>query len=144
MRVARIDAESLLSNERKDEIAQIYLQFANGYFEPNDKNKQPDYAKAQAFFAKAIEVAPESKQRPETELKIAQGGLTFQGVRFAYNDVPALNGLDLEVEPGEFVVLRDTNPAFSRAIVQAVSKARMSPSAWASSVLSRGCSSSRS
>ncbi|MCA9214732.1 MAG: tetratricopeptide repeat protein [Planctomycetales bacterium] len=71
-RVFRADAESLLSNERKDEIAQIYLQFANGYFEPTDKNKQPDYAKAQAFFAKAIEAAPESKQRPETELKIGE------------------------------------------------------------------------
>ncbi len=70
--IYRTEAEYLLSTDRKQEIAEIYLQFAHRYFQHDDESKSPDYQKALTFFEKAIEVAPDSKTRPETELLVGQ------------------------------------------------------------------------
>ena len=43
---------------RKQQIADIYLEFANDYFDPPKKpDAKPDFEKALTFYSKAIEVA---------------------------------------------------------------------------------------
>ena len=42
--------------ERKDEIADIYIEFADSYFKPTEDQKKPDYAKALEFYQKALEI----------------------------------------------------------------------------------------
>ena len=41
--IYREEAESLLSTDRKQEIADIYLEFATTYFKPKDQDEKPDY-----------------------------------------------------------------------------------------------------
>jgi tetratricopeptide (TPR) repeat protein len=62
----------LLSTERKHEIASIYLEFADAYFQPADKDKKPDYAKALNFYKKALEVGPNPERRIEVEFRVAR------------------------------------------------------------------------
>jgi uncharacterized protein YfaS (alpha-2-macroglobulin family)/TolA-binding protein len=69
--VYRAEAEALLSLDRKQEIADIYLEFADAYFEPPE-DKKPNYGKALQFYAKALEVGPKPESREKTELLIAQ------------------------------------------------------------------------
>jgi len=70
--IVRAEAEYLLSTGRKQQIAGIYLEFADEYFKPPKQDTKPDYAKALEFYQKALEVGPEPKKRVEVELLVAQ------------------------------------------------------------------------
>jgi len=70
--IVRSEAEFLLSTDRKQEIADVYLEFADAYFEPPKEEKKPDYAKALEFYQKALEVGPKPEKRIEVELLVAQ------------------------------------------------------------------------
>lgn len=68
----REEAEQLLSVTRKQEFADVYLEFANAYFKPKDDHQQPDYAKALEFFGKALEMGPQPDKQAEVELLVGQ------------------------------------------------------------------------
>ncbi|HQU41753.1 MAG TPA: tetratricopeptide repeat protein, partial [Pirellulales bacterium] len=70
--IYRAEAEHLLSADRKQELAAIYLEFADNYFEPADEQQPPDYAKALEFYNKALEVGPQPEKREEIELRVAR------------------------------------------------------------------------
>jgi len=70
--IVRAEAEYLLSVDRKQQIAEIYLEFADAYFKPPEEENKPDYQKALEFYKKALEVGPEPKKRIEVELLVAQ------------------------------------------------------------------------
>jgi TolA-binding protein len=65
-------ASKLLSEERQNEIASLYLEFADVYFKPPKENQAPDYAKALAFYQKALEAGPKPERKSEIELQIAR------------------------------------------------------------------------
>ena len=72
-KIYREEAERLLSADRKQEIAQLYLEFADAYFKPKDElQHQPDYAKSLEFYQKALEVGPKPESRAEIELRVAR------------------------------------------------------------------------
>lgn len=52
--IAGSDVRYLVSNDRKMELAGIYLKYANESFKPSDPEKKPDYEKARVFFEKAL------------------------------------------------------------------------------------------
>ncbi|HXT60081.1 MAG TPA: tetratricopeptide repeat protein, partial [Pirellulales bacterium] len=66
--IYREQAAWLLSLDRKQEIADIYLEFADAYFKPADEQQQPDYQKALQFYTQALEVGPKPEKRAEVEL----------------------------------------------------------------------------
>jgi len=74
------EVKYLLSTERKHEIASIYLEFADAYFQPPKKpgdggaatEKKPDYAKALNFYKKALEVGPNDERKLEVEFRVAR------------------------------------------------------------------------
>lgn len=70
--VYRAEAEYLLSLDRKQELADIYLEFADAYFKPAKEETKPDYAKAREFYQNALEVGPKPEKQIEIELLIAQ------------------------------------------------------------------------
>ncbi|HYW81028.1 MAG TPA: tetratricopeptide repeat protein, partial [Thermoguttaceae bacterium] len=70
--IYRTEAEYLLSPDRKQQIADLYLEFADTYFDPPKEDRKPDYAKALEFYKKALEVGPKPRRRAEVELLIAQ------------------------------------------------------------------------
>jgi uncharacterized protein YfaS (alpha-2-macroglobulin family)/TolA-binding protein len=70
--IYREEVTFLLSVARKQELAGIYLEFADGYFKPQDETVAPDYAKALDFYLRALEVGPEPDRRTEVELLVAQ------------------------------------------------------------------------
>jgi len=70
--IYRAEAERLLSEDRKQELADIYLEFADDYFKPADKEQKPDFAKAMEFYRKALEVGPKPAEKIEVELLVAQ------------------------------------------------------------------------
>ncbi len=71
--IYRQQAESLLSEDRKQEIAGIYLEFADRYFEPPKKpDARPDFEKALLFYQKSLEVGPKPDERMRVELQSAR------------------------------------------------------------------------
>jgi len=70
--IVRAETEYLLSADRKQQIADIYLEFADAYFEPPEEEKKPNYQKALEFYNKALEVGPKPEKRIEVELLVAQ------------------------------------------------------------------------
>lgn len=66
------EAAFLLSSARKQEIADIYLEFARAYFKPANELQAPDYAKALDFFGKALEVGPAPEKKAEIDLQVGQ------------------------------------------------------------------------
>ena len=64
--IYRDEADYLLSADRKQEIAGIYLEFADSYFKPKDEHQAPDYQKALEFYQKALEVGPKPDKRAES------------------------------------------------------------------------------
>ena len=70
--IVRAEAEYLLSADRKQQIAEIYLEFADAYFKPPKEEEKPDYKKALEFYQKALEVGPKPEKRIEVELLVAQ------------------------------------------------------------------------
>ncbi|HUU98454.1 MAG TPA: MG2 domain-containing protein, partial [Phycisphaerae bacterium] len=62
----RIYAErvrALVGDERKGQVAQVYLGFAEEYFEPSDTLTKPDYTKARTFYERALELEPGEELR---------------------------------------------------------------------------------
>ncbi|HVX09744.1 MAG TPA: tetratricopeptide repeat protein [Pirellulales bacterium] len=70
--IYRVEAEYLLSADRKQELAGIYLEFADRYFKPADEQEKPDFTKALEFYNKALEVGPHPDKREEVELRVAR------------------------------------------------------------------------
>ena len=68
----RREVEYLFGAERKQEMAEIYLEFADAAFEPKDAEEEPDYEKALTFYRQALEVGPKSERRIEIELRVAR------------------------------------------------------------------------
>ena len=70
--IYRTQAEFLLSTERKQDLASIYLDFADAYFKPEDELTKPDYAQCLKFYQKVLEVGPAPVRRAEVELLVGQ------------------------------------------------------------------------
>ena len=71
--IVRAEAEYLLSEDRKQQIAAIYLEFADACFDPPKRDdRQPDYQKALDFYQRALEVGPKPDKRAEVELRSAR------------------------------------------------------------------------
>ncbi len=68
----RAEAQYLFSEDRKQEIADIYLEYANVYFKPPKEEEKPDYKKALDFYQRALKVGPKLESRVVIELRIAQ------------------------------------------------------------------------
>ncbi|MGC4005426.1 MAG: hypothetical protein QM811_20820 [Pirellulales bacterium] len=67
------EAETLLSLDRKQEIADIYLEFADAFFQPKDEiAHKPDYAKALDFYTQALAVGVKPEAAARIELRIAR------------------------------------------------------------------------
>ncbi|TWU42711.1 tetratricopeptide repeat protein [Novipirellula artificiosorum] len=71
------EAERLLSRDRKDELAKIYLEFADRYFEglpaeDPSQAKQPDYAQALTYYSEAVKLGPTLAVRQQIEFRIAR------------------------------------------------------------------------
>ncbi len=71
------EAERLLSRGRKDELAAVYLEFADRYFEgvPADdpsKEKKPDYQQALTYYSEAVKLGPTVPLRQKIEFRIAR------------------------------------------------------------------------
>src|SRR4030095_9515408 len=66
-------AQYLLSADRKQEIADLYLEFADAYFKPkNELEQKPDYNKALEFYQQELRVGPKPERRAEVELQVAR------------------------------------------------------------------------
>ncbi len=70
--IYRAQAEYLLSDARREELADVYLEFADKQFQPEEKDKQPDFAKALEFYRKSLEIVPEGEKRIRTEFRVAR------------------------------------------------------------------------
>ena len=68
----RQEAEWLLSADRRQQLAAIYLEFADRHFEPPEEEKKPDYRKALEFYQQALEVGPKPEEAARIELRIAR------------------------------------------------------------------------
>ncbi|QEG41940.1 tetratricopeptide repeat protein [Roseimaritima ulvae] len=71
------EAERLLSRGRKDELAKIYLEFAERYFvglpaDDPSKTVQPDYAQSLVFYTEAVKLGPTIGLRQQIEFRIAR------------------------------------------------------------------------
>jgi len=70
--IYREQAKSLLSDQRKQEMAGIYIEFADDYFDPPEKDREPDYARAFEFYVKALEVGSGGDKQVEVALRAAR------------------------------------------------------------------------
>ena len=70
--IYRAEAEALLSTERKQEFADIYLEYADTYFTPPDEDTKPDYSQALQFYEKALDAGPKPEKRLDVELLVAR------------------------------------------------------------------------
>jgi uncharacterized protein YfaS (alpha-2-macroglobulin family)/TolA-binding protein len=70
--IYRREAEYLLSADRKQEIANLYLDFAQTYFKPPKEEQKPDYQKALGFFQNALAVGPKPEKKREVEMLVAE------------------------------------------------------------------------
>lgn len=70
--IYKAEAQQVLSLERKEDIAKIYLEFAEAYFAPAKTDVPPDFQKALEFYTKALEVGPQPQTRVEIELRVAE------------------------------------------------------------------------
>ncbi|MDF1842279.1 MAG: tetratricopeptide repeat protein [Rubripirellula sp.] len=72
-----LEAERLLSRGRKDDLAQIYLEFADRYFEgipaeDPSQAKKPDYQQALTYYTEAVKLGPTVGLRQQIEFRIAR------------------------------------------------------------------------
>ena len=70
--VYRAEAQYLFSEDRKQEIANLYLEYADTYFKPPKEDQKPDYEKALEFYGRALSVGPKLDSRVRVELLIGQ------------------------------------------------------------------------
>lgn len=79
------ELDYIVSDDRKEQVAEIYLKYANQYFEPPQKTKddtpQPNYAKAKVLFQKSLEIGLTPKKTEEVTLRIALSD--FRAGRYA-------------------------------------------------------------
>jgi len=68
----RAEAEYLFSVDRKQEIADIYLEYAGVYFKPPKEEQKPDYKRALDFYQRALKVGPKPEIRVGIGLRAAQ------------------------------------------------------------------------
>ncbi len=62
-KIYQSEAKRLLSFERKQEIAEIYLEFADSYFKPKDEiANKPNYGKALDFYPRGFDRWPSARQ----------------------------------------------------------------------------------
>ena len=87
--IYRAQAEYLLSDARKAELADIYLEFADEQFKPKEKDKKPDYAQALQFYKKALEMVPEGEKRIQAEFRVAR---CHQELKDGNNQAEAIKG----------------------------------------------------
>ncbi|QDT12981.1 tetratricopeptide repeat protein [Planctomycetes bacterium K23_9] len=71
------EAERLLSRGRKDDLAKIYLEFADRYFQgipaaDASQKKEPDYQQALTYYAEAIKLGPTIKLQQQVDFRIAR------------------------------------------------------------------------
>ncbi|MFV2068141.1 MAG: tetratricopeptide repeat protein, partial [Pirellulales bacterium] len=71
-KIYREQADFLLSTEHRQEIASIYLDFADAYLRPANELTKPDYDRARKFYEKALDVGPSPLRRAEVELRIGR------------------------------------------------------------------------
>lgn len=75
-KIYQAEAERLLSRDRKDELAQIYLDFADRYFEgvpakDPSQSKQPDYQQALTYYQEALKLGPTAQLEEKVKFRIA-------------------------------------------------------------------------
>ncbi len=70
--IYRAEAEYLLSPQRRQQIVDVYLEFASTYYQPPQEDQKPDYAKALEFYRKALEMGPRPERLAEVELQVAR------------------------------------------------------------------------
>ena len=70
--IYRAEAEYLFGPERRQEIADIYLEFADEAFSPGNDREEPDYAKALKFYLAALDVGLREEKQAGIEMRIAQ------------------------------------------------------------------------
>ncbi|MBC7337561.1 MAG: tetratricopeptide repeat protein, partial [Clostridia bacterium] len=71
--IYRDEAQRVLSPARSDELATIYIEFADRYFQPtNPLEEKPDYSKAREFYTKALEVNPSPSLQARIAFQIAR------------------------------------------------------------------------
>lgn len=73
--IYQAEAQRLLSTDRRDELAGIYLEFADRYFEgdkddPSEKGK-PKYGQALTWYQESLKLTPSVATRRRVELRIA-------------------------------------------------------------------------
>jgi len=60
----------LVSNDRKIELAETYLKYAETNFRPADPDKKPDYEKARVFYEKALDLGITGNRAEEIRYRI--------------------------------------------------------------------------
>ena len=69
------ELDYIVSDDRKEQVAEIYLKYANQYFEPPKKTSgetpAPNYDKAKTLFQKSLEIGLTNKKTEEVLLRIA-------------------------------------------------------------------------
>ncbi len=68
--IFRGEAEFFLSPQRRHELAGVYLEFADLYFQPLREEQPADYAKALEFYRRALEAELEPQRQIEVELRV--------------------------------------------------------------------------
>ena len=63
---------ALVSKERKERMAQTYLDFAEKYFAPKEIGTKPNYGKARAFYEFALKMQLGERKEQELRLKIGR------------------------------------------------------------------------
>ncbi|MDP2898974.1 MAG: tetratricopeptide repeat protein, partial [bacterium] len=71
-RIFEDEAERLMSGQRKDRIASVYVKFAEEAMSPADKLVKPDYDKAYRLLKKALELQVGKGTRDEVSFKAAR------------------------------------------------------------------------
>ncbi|WP_372716811.1 tol-pal system YbgF family protein, partial [Novipirellula sp.] len=71
------EAQRLLSRDRKDELAKLYLEYADRYFdgiasEDPSNLKKPDYKQALTYYSEAVKLGPSASLRQTIEFRIAR------------------------------------------------------------------------
>ncbi|MBM3333069.1 tetratricopeptide repeat protein, partial [Candidatus Sumerlaeota bacterium] len=68
--VAGREIRYLVSNDRKMELAETYLNYAQKALKPADPDKKPDYEKARVFFEKALDLGITGEKAEEVRFRI--------------------------------------------------------------------------
>ena len=68
----KIEAEFLVSDQRRHELAMICVEYGDSYFEPSDLTKKPNYQKAYKFYHQARLIGLTGDSKTRTSLRIAR------------------------------------------------------------------------